>query len=90
VERVTLSETTELSLEEINGFVTVVENDQWWVGCVLRVEEESRKIFVIFLNTHGPSHTFAYPLKQQILSVPQKNILTKLILELSQVVQPRK
>ena len=86
VERVTLSETTELSLEEINGFVTAVKNDQWWVGCVLRVEEECRKLFVIFLNTHGPSHTFAYPLKKQILSVPQKIFYQKLILELLQVV----
>jgi len=33
-EKVSLSETGELLLEEINGFVTAVQNDQWWIGCV--------------------------------------------------------
>ena len=77
-QKVTLSETTELSLEEINGFITVVESGHWWVGCVLRVEEEETgKILVTLLNPHGPSHAFSYPLTQHVLSVPQKNILTK-------------
>ena len=51
----------------------MVESGHWWVGCVLRVEEEETgKILVTLLNPHGPSHAFSYPLTQHVLSVPQK------------------
>ena len=33
----TISEAGELPLEEIKGFVIVVYNDQWWIGCVLHI-----------------------------------------------------
>ena len=60
-ERVTLSETVELPLEEINGFVTLVHNDQWWISYVLHADEDSKTVTMNFLypqehHTHSSIH----------------------------------
>ena len=72
-ERVTLSETVELPLEEINGFVTVVHNDQWRIGCVLHTDEDSKTVTMNFLCPQGPSHSFKYPPKQNIITISYKS-----------------
>ena len=71
-ERVTLSKTVELPLEEINGFVTVVHNDQWWISYVLHTDEDSkavnynelslpsRTITLIQVSTQVKHHNFLY------------------------------
>ena len=76
-EKVTLCETDELPFEEINGFVTAVHNDQWWIGCVLHIDEISREIKINFLCPQGPSQSFKYPAKQNTLVIPVKDVLTK-------------
>ena len=76
-ERVTLSETVELPLEEINGFVTVAHNDEWWIGCVLHTDEDSKTVTMNFLCPQGPSHSFKYPHKQNITTISYTDVLTK-------------
>ena len=76
-ERVTLSETVELPLEEINGFVTVVHNDEWWIGCVLLTDEDSKTVTMNFLCPQRPSHSFKYPPKQNIITISYTDVLTK-------------
>lgn len=75
-ERVTLSGIDELPLEDINGFITVVHNDQWWVGCVLHMDEDSKIVTVNLLYPQGPSQSFKYPSKQNIITVSSSYALT--------------
>ena len=60
-ERVTLSETVELPLEEINGFVTVVYNDQWWISCVLHINEDNKTVTFAVKDHH--THSSIHPSK---------------------------
>jgi len=76
-EKTAICERDELSLEEIKGFVTAVYNDQWWIGCVLHKDQDSREIKINFLCPQGPSHSFKYPAIQNILVIPHKDVLTK-------------
>ena len=76
-ERVTLSETVELPLEEINGFVTVVPYDEWWIGCILHTDEDSKTVTMNLLCPQGPSHSFKYPPKQNIITISYTDVLTK-------------
>ena len=75
--KVTLSELDELPLEEIKGFVTAVHNSQWWVGCALCADEDSREIKINFLCPQGPSPSFRYPSIQNVLVISQNDVLTK-------------
>lgn len=77
-ERVTISGMDELPWEDINGFITVVHDDQWWVGCVLHTDEDSKVVRVNLLHPQGPSQSYKYPSKQNIISVSNTDALTKL------------
>ena len=69
VERVTIQE-GDLVLEEIRGFVTCAYNDDWWLACVLQVDEDSEEISASLLHPHGPSRSFRYPPSPDILNIP--------------------
>ena len=75
VERVTIEE-GDLVLEEIKGFVTCAYDDDWWLACVLQVDEDSEEISVSFLHPRGPSRSFRYPPTPDILSIPIEDVLT--------------
>ena len=77
MERVTLSGIDELQLEDINGFVAVVHNEQWWVGCVLHTDEDSKTVTVNLLYPQGPSQTFNYPAKQNFITVSNIDVIAK-------------
>lgn len=53
-ERVTATE-DELDIEDIQGFITCVHNEQWWLACVLTVNEEDNDVRASFLHPPGPS-----------------------------------
>jgi len=74
-ERVTLVE-NELLPEEIKGFVTCAYDEEWWVACVLQVFEDSEQVRVSFLHPHGPSLSFKYPARPDILTIPVEDVLT--------------
>ena len=67
-ERVTLSETVELPLEEINGFITVISG-------VLYTDEDSKTVTMNFPCPQGPSYSFKYQPKQNTISYT--DVLTK-------------
>ena len=75
-ERVTVLE-NEVASEEIKGFVTCVYDKEWWVGCVLQVDEDSEQVNVSFLHPHGPSRSFKYPAKPDILNISVRDVLTR-------------
>ena len=53
VERVTIEE-GDLVLEEMD-FLSCAYNDDWWLVCVLQVDEDREEISVSFLHPHSPS-----------------------------------
>ena len=56
-ERVTFLE-SELPIEEICGFVTLLYEKHWWVGCVLQLDEDNGEAMISILHPHGPSSSF--------------------------------
>ena len=72
-ERVTVLE-NEVASEEIKGFVTCVYDKEWWVGFVLQVDEDSEQVNVSFLHPHGPSRSFKYPAKPDILNISDRDV----------------
>ena len=76
-EKVALVETDGLSLEEINGFVAVVYDEMWWIGCIHNIEEDGRNIKIDLLCPHGPSQSFKYPSRRNTIVVPYSDVLTK-------------
>ena len=84
--KVTLSELDELPLEEIKGFVTSVHNSQWWVGCVLYADEDSREIKINFYALKDHHHRLNTQVNKMYWSFPKMLFSQKLIQELSQVV----
>ena len=66
----------ELTLEEITGFITCIYDDQWWVACVLQTEVNG-EVKVSFLHPNGPSRSFRYPHRPDILNIPLSDILSK-------------
>ena len=67
----------ELTPEEIKGFVTCMYNEEWWVSCVLQVSEDSEQVRVSFLHPNGPSRSFKYPARPDILTIPVGDVLTR-------------
>ncbi len=56
--------------EHINGYVTVVYDNTWWLGYVIDKNTEEKTVSVNFLTPRGPSPSFKYPERQDILNVP--------------------
>ena len=75
-ESVRLEQSDELTLEEITGFITCIYDDQWWVACVLQTEVNG-EVKVGFLHPNGPSRSFRYPHRPDILNIPLSDILSK-------------
>ena len=67
---------SELSRDDIRGFVSCAYEKKWWLACVLQVEEMCEQVTLSFLHPHGPSRSFKYPSRPDILSVPVTDILT--------------
>jgi hypothetical protein len=40
----------------VNGYVTAVYDNHWWLGYVMEKCEEPREIHIQFLHSHGPAH----------------------------------
>ena len=76
-EKLASIETDGLPLEEINGFVAVVYDEMWWIGYVHNVDENDRNVKIDLLCPLGPSQSFRYPSKQNIVVVRYSDVITK-------------
>ena len=76
-EKVALVEADELPSVEINEFVAVVHDEMWWIGCIHNVYKDSKSIKIDLLCPQGPSQSFKYPSKQNIVVVPYSDVLIK-------------
>ena len=65
-----------LPQNEISGYVTVTYDQKWYVGYVMEKDCSKKEALVTFLQPNGPSRSFTYPSKDDILIVPFSDILT--------------
>ena len=59
------------------GFVTFTYEMKWWLGCVLQVHQDVRKVSINTLIPNGPSPSYKYPSREKVILVSINNILTK-------------
>lgn len=67
----------DVPLENMNGFVVALYDNKWYLGCVLNVFEDSNEVKISFLQPHGPSPSFTFLPRADILLVPTCNVLAK-------------
>lgn len=64
------------NLVHIKGYITAKYDGHWWLGCVLKTIPESEEVEISFLHPHGPSRSFKFPTKADILVMSCEDILT--------------
>ena len=64
----------ELDYTNIAGFVACNDDNKWWIGCVLSVEETDR-VKIMLLHPSGPSPSYAYPTRPDIRNISVQSIL---------------
>eukprot|EP00731_Ephydatia_muelleri_P008474 Em0004g812a len=57
-------------------YVTAIYDGAWWVACVTGTNPEMQEVTLSFLHPRGPSRSFLYPHKADILTVHISVILT--------------
>ena len=63
--------------KKINGYVTVMYENNWWLSYALHKDLENDLVYVSFLHPHGPHKSFYFPEKVDELATPKHTILTK-------------
>ena len=76
-ERVTRLSKMEIAIDETEGFVTAVYKNEWWLGCVLQVNQDDKTVSINILIPHGPSQSYKYPAEERVIMVSTDDILTK-------------
>lgn len=66
----------DIQIDDVNGYVTVMYEDNWWLGYVLDKNFNSGEVTVKFLHPHGPSPSFTFPPREDMLLVSLIDILT--------------
>ena len=76
-ERVTHLSKTEIAIDEIKGFVTAVYENEWWLDCVLQVNQDEKTVSINILIPHNPSQSYKHPAEERVIMVSTDDILTK-------------
>ena len=61
---------------DIKGYVTAIYDGAWWVACVTGSDPEMQEVTLSFLHPRGPSRSFLYPHRADILTVHISDIMT--------------
>jgi len=61
--------------DNINGYVTVKYDDSWYLGYVIDKDTVNMEVKISFLEPKGPSRSFVFPTRSDILLVPFCDIL---------------
>lgn len=75
IEQVTKLE-GELLISDIKGYVIAVYDEKWWLTCVIDTDADDNKVKLSFLHPSGPSPSFKFPNKPDVLLVPVQDVLT--------------
>ena len=71
----------EIPVDEMTGFVTFIYEMKWWLGCVLQVCQDVRKVSIILIP-NGPLPSYKYPPREKVILVSIYDILTqKLVMD---------
>jgi hypothetical protein len=70
------SQSHTILLEIVRGYITIVYEDHWWLGCVLEKYEENEEFKIRFLHPHGPSAYFVFLSQPDELILPVSLILS--------------
>ena len=54
-------ETEPIQIDDVSGYVTVIYENNWWLGYVLEKDFNSGEVTVKYLHPHGPSPSFTFP-----------------------------
>ena len=76
IEERVCSENSDVPAETIRGFVTCRIEDKWWLACVLNLTSNDTGVKLTVLHPSGPANSFRYPLEENVVVVPTKDILT--------------
>ena len=76
-ERVIRLSKTEITIDEIKGFVIAVYENEWWLGSVLQVNQDDKTVSINILIPQGPSQSYKYPAEERVIMVFTDYILTK-------------
>ncbi len=61
-----------ISPDSIVGFVTCLCDGNWWLACVLEVNQEDN---LVRLHPHDPSTSFKYPQEEDMRTVKMETVL---------------
>lgn len=64
-------------MSEVSGYITAVYDQKWWLAYVLEKNEEEDELKVTFLHPAGPSSSFSYPRKPDVLWISLTDVLCK-------------
>ena len=67
---------SDIRIDDVAGYITVHYDGHWYVGYVKEVDEVEEAATIQFLHPHGPSPSFVYPRRDDILIVGIQDILT--------------
>lgn len=76
VERVSNATGLKTRVLDIAGYITAKYDGQWWLGYVMETHQDLGEVKLSFLHPHGPSRSFVYPSKPDILVMSSEDILT--------------
>ena len=62
--------------DQLTGYVTCVYDQHWWVAYVQEIDVDNSLVTLKFLHPHGPSASFRYPQREDILTLPIADVLT--------------
>ena len=65
-----------IDFQNINGFVTLIHDRHWWLGCVLEKYPDNGKVKLTVLQPKGPSPSFCYPSHPNIFLLEKADILS--------------
>ena len=65
-----------VNISDVAGYVTAIYDGAWWFAYGTGTDPEMQKISLSFLHPCGPSRSFYYPQKADILTGHINNILT--------------
>ena len=67
---------SDIRIDNVAGYITAHYDGHWYVGYVKEVDEVEEAATIQFLHPHGPSPSFVYPRRDDILIVGIQDILT--------------
>lgn len=65
----------ENNVDLISGYITAEYDGFWWLGCVVKMKQESRLVKVNFLHPHGPAPSFFFPEREDIFEIDVADFL---------------